>query len=121
MSDQDTGQKDNAPSERSRRRAYDKINSAPANGSIGPLLLVALVLVAPAARLIYVGRDFADTYILAMLSLLGTIGVFALFALASGIMRLSANTDGGALKQMVDNAFDGILVTDAGGRVFYAH
>jgi two-component system cell cycle sensor histidine kinase/response regulator CckA len=121
MSDQNTGQKEAAPHERTRRRAYDKINSAPANGSIGMVLLVALVLVLAAAGLIYVGRDFADTYILAMLSLLGTVGVFALFALASGIMRLSANNDGGALKQMVDNAFDGILVTDASGRVFYAN
>ena len=61
-------------------------------------------------------------YILALLAVLATVGVFALFALASGILRL-AGKDGGnpLIKAVVDGAFDGILVTDAGGRVIYAN
>jgi two-component system cell cycle sensor histidine kinase/response regulator CckA len=48
--------------------------------------------------------------------------VFALFALASGILRLSGQDNADPLiKPVVDGAFDGIVVTDAGGRVVYAN
>ncbi len=104
------------------RQAFDKSQSAPRSGSVGMVLLVALALVAAAAGLIYVGRDYAENYILGLLAALGTIGVFALFALASGIMRLASRDHSNPLlKAVVDNAFDGILVTDQGGRVFYAN
>jgi two-component system cell cycle sensor histidine kinase/response regulator CckA len=104
------------------RQAYDMSQAAPRSGSIGLVLLVALLLVAAAAGLIYIGRDYAETYIMALLASLGTVGVFALFAMASGIMRLSAKDQGNPLlKAVVDEAFDGILVTDAAGRVFYAN
>ena len=104
------------------RLAFDKSQSAPRSGSIGLVLLVALALVAAAAGLIYVGRDYAETYMMALLAALGTIGVFALFAMASGIMRLASKEHGNPLlKAVVDNAFDGILVTDQSGRVFYAN
>ena len=118
----------NAPSRRNRRGrsdgkpAFDKSQSAPRGGSIGLVLLVALALVGAAAGLIYVGHDYAETYIVALLAVLGTVGVFALFALASGIMQLSSRSDGNPmLKAVVDNAFDGIVVTDQTGRVFYAN
>jgi two-component system, cell cycle sensor histidine kinase and response regulator CckA len=104
------------------RQAFDKSQSAPRSGSIGLVLLVALGLVGAAAGLIYVGRDYAETYMMALLAALGTVGIFALFAMASGIMRLTAKEHGNPLlKAVVDNAFDGILVTDQGGRVFYAN
>ena len=86
------------------------------------VLLIALLLIAAAAGLIYIGPDYAETYIMALLAVLGTIGVFALFATASGIVRLTAQDHGNPLlKAVVDNAFDGILVTDQAGRVFYAN
>jgi two-component system cell cycle sensor histidine kinase/response regulator CckA len=104
------------------RQAFDKSQSAPRSGSIGMVLLVAVLLVAAAAGLIYIGRDYAETYIMALLAALGTVGVFALFAVASGIMRVASKDHGNPLlKAVVDNAFDGILVTDQGGRVFYAN
>jgi two-component system cell cycle sensor histidine kinase/response regulator CckA len=104
------------------RQAFDKSQSAPRSGSIGLVLLVALALVAAAAGLIYVGHDYAETYMMALLAGLGTVGVFALFAMASGIMRLTSKEHGNPLlKAVVDNAFDGILVADQSGRVFYAN
>ncbi len=109
-------------SEKQGRQAFDKSQSAPRSGSVGMVLLVALGLVAAAAGLIYVGRDYAETYILTLLATLGTIGVFALFAMAAGIMRLASKDSGHPLlKTVVDNAFDGVLVTDQSGRVFYAN
>jgi two-component system, cell cycle sensor histidine kinase and response regulator CckA len=104
------------------RQAFDKSQSAPRSGSVGKVLLVALLLVAAAGGLIYIGPEYAEAYILGMLAFLGTIGVFALFATASGIMQMAGKDQGNPLlKAVVDNAFDGIVVTDQAGRVFYAN
>jgi two-component system cell cycle sensor histidine kinase/response regulator CckA len=91
-------------------------------GSIGLVLLVAVVLVAAAVGLMFVGRNQAEPYVLALLAILGMIGVFSLFATAAGILRV-AGRDGGSptLKAVVDGAGDGIVVTDPGGRVIYAN
>ena len=113
---------DEAPGADVRRPAFDKSQSAPRSGSVGMVLLVAVLLVGAAAGLVYIGRAYAETYILTLLALLGTIGVFALFALASGIMRFAGRDQGNPLlKAVVDTAFEGIVVTDQGGRVFYAN
>ncbi|MGH6664829.1 MAG: PAS domain-containing protein, partial [Pseudolabrys sp.] len=109
-------------SETPGRQAFDKSQSAPRSGSVGLVLLVVLALIAAAAGSIYIERSYSGTYILSLLALLGTIGVCALFALASGIMRLSGRDQASPLlKAVVDNAFDGIVVTDQSGRVFYAN
>src|ERR1700745_4128348 len=104
------------------RPAYDKSQSAPRSGSVGLVLAVAVLLVAAAIGLVYIRRDYSETYILTLLAVLGTVGVFALFAMASGIMRFaSRGQDNSLLKAVVDHAFEGIVVTDHGGRVFYAN
>src|SRR5579885_3156004 len=104
------------------RTAFDRSQSAPRGGSFLMVLLVALLLVGAAAGLVSVGRENAPTYILALLALLGTIGVFSLFALAAGVLRLSGREPGNPVhKALADNAFDGIVVTDQAGRVFYAN
>ncbi len=91
-------------------------------GSIGLVLLIAVVLVAAAVGLLQVGRGNTALYILILLAILGTIGVFSLFALASGILRFGTRErDDSEIRGLVDGAFDGILVTDAGGRVLYAN
>ena len=74
-----------------------------ARGSISLVLLVAVALVAAAGGLIYVGRDYAEAYVLTLLAALGTIGVFALFAIASGILRFAGKDQGNPLlKAVVD-------------------
>ena len=104
------------------RLAFDKSQSAPRSGSVGMVLLVALTLIAAAAGLLYVEPTYAGTYILTLLALLGTTGVCALFAMASGIMQLSNRGERNPLlKAVVDNAFDAIVITDQAGRVFYAN
>ena len=111
-----------ASSEGQARQAFDKSQSAPRAGSVGMVLLIALALVAAAGGLVYVGREHAETYILTLLAVLGTTGVFALFAMAAGILRLTGKDSGNPLlKTVIDNAFDGVLVTDQNGRVFYAN
>jgi two-component system cell cycle sensor histidine kinase/response regulator CckA len=104
------------------RKAFDKSQNAPRGGSIILVLAIAAVLIAAAGGLIYVGRDYVEAYVLSLLAVLGTVGVFALFAAASGIMRFAGRDQGNPLlKAVVDGAFDGILVTDHAGRVFYAN
>ena len=104
------------------RKAYDKSQNAPRGGSITTVLLVAAVLIAAAGGLIYVNRDYVEAYVLILLAVLGTVGVFALFAAAAGIVKFAARDQGNPLlKGVVDSAFDGILVTDHAGRVFYAN
>ena len=51
---------------------------------------------------------------LGFLAVLATVGVFSLFALAAGILRLpTAGPANPLIKTVVDEAFDGILVTEA--------
>jgi two-component system cell cycle sensor histidine kinase/response regulator CckA len=90
-------------------------------GSIILVLLVALVLIAAAAGLVIVGRERAEPYILVLLSVLGMIGVFSLFAVAAGILRVGVDESNPILQTVVDGAVDGIVVTDANGRVLYAN
>ena len=70
------------------------------------VLLVAIALVGAAVGLLLVGRGNAGPYILALLAFLAMAGVFSLFALATGILRV-AGEDAGAspmLKAVVDEA-----------------
>jgi two-component system cell cycle sensor histidine kinase/response regulator CckA len=105
-----------------RRPAFDKSQSAPRGGSIGLVLLVALALIAAAAGAVYIEPPYAGTYILTLLALFGTIGIGALFAVSADLLQWSSRSQGNpVLKAVVDNAFEGLLVTDEQGRVFYAN
>ena len=86
------------------------------------VLLVAIALVGAAVGLLLVGRGNAGPYILALLAFLAMAGVFSLFALATGILRVAGKDTGHPmLKAVVDEAVDGLLVTDPRGRVIYAN
>src|SRR5262245_46980176 len=105
--------------ERTDRVSLDRTGRG---GSVGLVLLVALLLVGAAVGLLYVGRANASLYILSVLALLATVGVFSLFAVAAGVLRFPGKDTGNPLiKGLVDGAFDGILVTDHAGRVLYAN
>src|ERR1700716_2244703 len=104
------------------RAPVDRTRAIRGGGSIGFVLLVALLLVGAAAGLLFIGRANAEPYILALLALLAMVGVFLLFALAGGILRTSSGEAASPLlKAVVDHANEGIMVTDAGGRVVYAN
>jgi len=101
------------------RRAFDRGGRS---GSMGFVLLVAIALIGAVAGLLYVGRDEAGLYILLLLAVLATIGVFSLFAVASGLLRFASKDSADPMiKSLVDGAFDGLVVTDQGGRVIYAN
>src|SRR5262245_12331941 len=77
-------------------------------GSIGLVLLIALVIVAAASGLMFVGRANAEPYILVLLAALAMVGVFLLLALAAGILRVSGREAASPLlKSVVDHATEG--------------
>lgn len=87
-------------------------------GSITLVLLVAAGLIAAAAGLMLVG----GSYVMFLLAVLGTIGVFSLFALAAGVLRLSGReVSDSMLDHVFEHSQEGIVVTDAAGRVLYAN
>jgi two-component system cell cycle sensor histidine kinase/response regulator CckA len=87
-------------------------------GSITLVLLVAAGLILGAAGLMLVG----GSYVMFLLALLGTIGVFSLFALAAGVLRLSGREAADSmLEHVFEHSQEGIVVTDASGRVLYAN
>src|SRR4029450_5165655 len=105
---------------RDARRVFDR--TALRGDSIRLVLTIAIILTIAAGGLIYVSRDYVEVYVLILLAVLGTIGVFALFARAPGIMKFAGREQAQPLlKSVVDGAFDGILITDHTGRVFYAN
>ena len=86
------------------------------------MLLVAAALVAAASGIVLVGGSNAEPYILAFMAVLATAGVFSLFALACGILRVSGGaTPHPLVKAVVDGASEGIVVTDHDGRIIYAN
>jgi two-component system, cell cycle sensor histidine kinase and response regulator CckA len=104
------------------REAVDRSAGHARAGSVILVLLVAVALVAAATAFVVLGRKDAEPYILGFLALLATVGVFSLFALASGIVRFwGAETANPLIKSLVDEAFDGVLVTDRRGRIIYAN
>jgi two-component system cell cycle sensor histidine kinase/response regulator CckA len=91
-------------------------------GSIALVLLIALMLVAAAGGLLFLDRAKSEPYVLALLAALSMVGVFLLLALAAGILRVSGREAANPLlKAVIDSAGEGILVTDAGGRVIHAN
>jgi two-component system cell cycle sensor histidine kinase/response regulator CckA len=109
-------------SESTRAPVVDRSRSGARSGSIGMVVLVALALVGAAVGLLLVGRGNAGLYILGLLAFLAMVGVFSLFAMATGILRLAGKeTVHPTLQAVVDEAADGLLVTDQRGRVVYAN
>ena len=109
-------------SNRAARRVVDRSASMAGAGSAVFVLLVAGSLVAAGAVFVLLRHGNAEPYILGFLAVLATIGVFSLFALAAGVLRLSAAAAAHPLtKSLVDEGFDSVLVTDADGRVIYAN
>src|SRR6266849_5668297 len=91
-------------------------------GSIALVLLVAAGLIAAAAGLMLVGRNQAGSYVMFLLAVLGMIGVFSLFALAAGVLRISGReASDWILEHVLEHSHEGIVVTDANGRVLYAN
>src|ERR1700731_3155816 len=79
-----------------RRITLDRSETAQ-RGSIGFVLLVALVIVGAAVALLFIDRGRAEPYIVGLLAILATVGVFSLFAFAAGLLRFFGKGGGAPL------------------------
>ncbi len=106
----------------SKRPAVDRTRNGQGAGSVGLVLLVAAALVGAAGGVMLAGREQAGPYVFAVLAVLAMVGVFLLFALAAGLLRVGGrDTVGPQIKALVDGAGDALVLTDAAGRVVYAN
>ncbi|MDQ0509406.1 two-component system cell cycle sensor histidine kinase/response regulator CckA [Angulomicrobium amanitiforme] len=98
------------------------INRLEIGGSIRLVLVVALALVGAVASLLVLGRGKADPWIIGLLTGFAVIGVFALFAYATGLLRFGAPDSRDELaRRIVDSAGEGMSLVDPLGRVLYAN
>jgi two-component system cell cycle sensor histidine kinase/response regulator CckA len=113
-----TVESDNDPS----RAPITAHEPARRSGSILLVLLVAGAIVAAAIALMSLGHAQAQPYILGLLALLATVGLFNLFAFAAGIIRFADRTaDDPVMSRIAEHAHDGLAVTDARGHVVYSN
>ena len=91
-------------------------------GSMGLVVVLALVLAMAAVGLAMVSREMAEPFVLAILAGLAVVGVFCLFAGAVGILYFGQRHARNDLtKAFVDNLPHGALIADGTGRVLYAN
>src|ERR1700738_5688196 len=113
-----TAEIDNDPS----REPFAVHEPARRSGSIVLVLLVAGGIVAVAMALMTIGRAEAQPYILGLLALLATVGLFNLFAFATGIIRFADRAaDDPVMSRIADQSYDGLAVTDPRGHVVYSN
>jgi two-component system cell cycle sensor histidine kinase/response regulator CckA len=113
-----TAEPDNDPS----REPFSAHEPPRRGGSIVLVLLVAGLLVAAAVALMTIGRSQAQPYILGLLAVLATVGLFNLFAFAAGIIRFADRAaDDPVMGRIADHDYDGLAVTDPRGHVVYSN
>src|SRR5262245_19636702 len=104
------------------RTALDRTGAGQHGGSISLVLAMATVLVGATVGLMLISRNNIEPYIFGFLVLMAMVGVFLLFALAAGILRVgSKDAANPLLKAVIDGAQEALLVTDQAGRVMYAN
>src|SRR5215472_6419521 len=98
-------------------------SGAERGGSIVMVLAVAMALLAALSAIIMFGGSNAEQYMIALLAVLASVGVFSLFAFACGILlvRAAAYPSNPLIKAVVDGAAEAVVVTDQDGRVLYAN
>ena len=91
-------------------------------GSIALVLLVAAGLIAAAAGLMLVGGNQAGSYVMFLLAVLGMIGVFSLFALAAGVLRISGReASDWILEHVLEHSQEGMCEEPIRDRVCVDH
>jgi two-component system cell cycle sensor histidine kinase/response regulator CckA len=91
-------------------------------GSIGLLVALGFALVAAASMLALMKPADAAPYVQVLLGILAVVGVFALFASAIGLVRFGQPPKARTLgDSFVDTLDEGVLVTDAEGRIIHGN
>ena len=92
------------------------------SANIGRLLAVGLVLLAIVGMFLVLPERLVQPLTLALLAVLSMLGVFFIFALAIGFVKLTARTNSETFaRAFVDGLEHGTVVTDWDGRIVYAN
>ncbi|MCL2716673.1 MAG: PAS domain-containing protein, partial [Alphaproteobacteria bacterium] len=90
------------------------------SGSIALVLVLVAALLVVALVLMTLGPAQAQFFIFTIVVILATLGSFGLLAYAAGIIGFGdRNLYDPVVGRVADHAFDGLAVTDAGGRMVY--
>ncbi|WP_315920754.1 cell cycle histidine kinase CckA [Mesorhizobium sp. SP-1A] len=91
-------------------------------GAVVRLIIFMVVLACSAVVFAIFRERFGDPFLLGLLGVLAMIGVGFLFATAIGFIQVAPRSTGDELsKAFVDSMAQGLLVSDAKGRVIYAN
>jgi two-component system, cell cycle sensor histidine kinase and response regulator CckA len=91
-------------------------------GSPGLVLLFAACLVVPIAAFSVLPKETAGTLVIGLLTLLAVVGIFGLFGYAVGFLQFSGRALRNDLTKLVcDSGPEGLLVSDADGKILYAN
>ncbi|HVX82511.1 MAG TPA: PAS domain-containing protein, partial [Devosiaceae bacterium] len=83
---------------------------------------LAVFFIAAAVAVSVFGDRIPSDYVMVFLGLLAVVGVFCLFAIAAGLLRLGSDEAGQSLpKAVVDSLPYGAVVADRDGRISYAN
>ena len=86
------------------------------------VLVLAVVLIAGAVAFSLLGDRIPQDLMLLVLGLLAMVGVFCLFALAAGLIRISGSDEVRTLaRSIVDTLPYGAVATDRDGKIVYAN
>lgn len=86
------------------------------------VVILAVVLIAAAIAFATLGNRIPEDLTLLVLGLLAMVGVFCLFALAAGLMRIAGSDEVRTLaRAIVDTLPHGAVATDREGRIVYAN
>ncbi|MCX5516034.1 hybrid sensor histidine kinase/response regulator [Kaistia algarum] len=101
---------------------WPAIDRGERTGGIGRLAILAAIFVAAALGLAFLPEPIAEPAVYALLGLLAVIGVFALFALAIGLIKIGGKAPRDELARgFIDTMAEGLLITDREGRILYAN
>jgi len=85
-------------------------------------VIVLIFLACAAATLAFFSAQASDPFVLTIMGLLATLGVFFLFGVAAGHIRLSERaTETEILGVVVNRIDDGVLLTSLTGQVIFAN
>jgi two-component system, cell cycle sensor histidine kinase and response regulator CckA len=99
--------------------AFDRTERA---GSPALVLLFAACLVAPVVAFSILPKDAAGTLVIGLLTVLAIIAIFGLFGYAVGFLQFSGRALRNDLTKLVcDSGPEGLIVSDADGKILYAN
>ena len=93
-----------------------------ADGQSGPMIIAGIVLAAALMLLVLLSSRTSEPFLLILLAILAMVGVFFLFGLAAGHIRVGERADEQQLALTASDALgDAIYITDGDGTTIYSN